>query len=146
MGTGMRLRHGLLLCVLALAVLGMHHLALAPHTTSCHQPVPPTTASASHMGGPSGHASGVLEAGMLTKPPSAHSAGGPATGTGHDLMHLCLAVLTAAGWLLLLTMLWTAVGEPERGTARLRLLATHAWRRRRTTGRSLLTSVCVLRI
>jgi hypothetical protein len=133
----MRLQQGLLLCVLALAVLGMHHLALAPHQMSCHQPAAPSS-------GPAGStASG---SSVVIASPSIQSSDGPATGTGHDLMHLCLAILSTGAWLFLLAWLSTAFGDGGLDAVRLRVPATRARRRRRSTGRSLLTSVCVLRI
>jgi hypothetical protein len=118
-GVSMRIRQGLLLCALVLAVLGMHHLALAPDDAAprlCHQPAAPSS--------------------------------GPAdsTGTGHDLMHPCLAILGASAWLFLFAWLSTAFGDGGLEAVRPRVLATRARRRRRSTGRSLLTSVCVLRI
>jgi hypothetical protein len=114
----MRIQQGLLLCALVLAVLGMHHLVLAPDDAApqlCHQPAAP-------------------------------SSGAPATDTGHDLMHPCLAILSAGAWLFLFAWLSTAFGDGGLKAVRPRVLATQARRRRRSTGRSLLTSVCVLRI
>src|SRR5881396_1438559 len=85
-GAGIRMRRGLLLSALALAVLCMHHLALAPHPAgmACHQTVLAGTSWSPDV-----------------DPPSALSADGPATGSGHDMLHPCLAVLGTAGWLLL---------------------------------------------
>jgi hypothetical protein len=136
----------LLLCVLALAVVGMHHLALAPHETAFHQAAPHQPISAMSVDSTahtSGAAATVIEPGG---PPTVQSADSPATGAGHDLMHLCLAILSAATWLVLVVLLSTAANNGGLATARLRVLAAHAWRRRRRAGRTLLTSVCVLRI
>ena len=60
------------------------------------------------------------------------------------LVHLCLAVLYAAAGLLLLAWLLTAVGAGVPAT-RLPLRARRVWRPPGTAGRSLLTSLCVLR-
>jgi hypothetical protein len=114
------MRRWLLLCVLALAVIGMHHVA-----SGTSGPCPPET---------------VISAATT---PQAYSAYEPTTCSGHDLLHLCLAVLgTAAG--VLLAWLLVAVGAAP--APRPRALAARSRRARRTAGRSLLTSVCVLRI
>jgi hypothetical protein len=126
------MRRGLLLWALALAVLGMHHLALAPHPAgmACHQPVLAET-----------------QAGVLLDPPSAMSADEPAPGAGHDMLHVCLAVLNVAGWLLLLASLLMAVRRmsPPATNLRPRVVRAAGWPLR-PAGRSLLASVCVLRI
>jgi hypothetical protein len=162
---GVRLPRSLLLCALTLAVLGMHHLALAPHSTgtACHSAGAPTP-QMSGADAPDPLASGVhglgavrpaalratargsatLGAGVLLGPSSASSADGPAS--GHDMLHLCLAVLGAVSWLFLLASLLAAVGGTSRPATGLRLRMVWAWRPRRPSGRSLLASVCVLRI
>jgi hypothetical protein len=165
---GVRLPRSLLLCALTLAVLGMHHLALAPHSTgtACHSagaPTPPMSgvdapdplASGVHGPGavrpaalrPTARGSATLGAGVLLEPSSASSASsadGPAS--GHDMLHLCLAVLSAVSWLFLVASLLAAVGGTKRPATGLRLRMVWAWRPRRPSGRSLLASVCVLRI
>jgi hypothetical protein len=68
------------------------------------------------------------------------------SGMGHDMLHLCLAVLWAAGGLLLLAWLLVAVGTgAATPAATLLLWARRVWRPPGTTGRPLLTSLCVLR-
>jgi hypothetical protein len=69
----------------------------------------------------------------------------PGPDTGHDLLHLCLAILAAAAGLLLVGLL-LAFGAPPAALAPQPSLRTTGARRRRTGGRSILTSVCVLRI
>jgi hypothetical protein len=127
--TGTRLRHWLLLCALVLAVVGMHHVALAPHGTSHAAP-----SSEAHVAAMPAAPAGLSEA--LTS-------SDPTTDGGHDLLHLCLAVLAATGGLLLLVLLLGA-GEKPRP-----LLTTLAVTRLlpppKPAGRSLLTSVCVMR-
>jgi len=135
MRSGRRIRHGLLLCALALAVLGMHHLALGPQPAGCHQPAP--LSMTSHDGG--------SNAGVLVDAPSARPSGGPATDHGHDLLHMCLAVLNAAAWLLLLAVLWTAAGTIGQVAARPRSFVRRASRQLRPAGRPLLLSICVSR-
>jgi hypothetical protein len=114
--SGVRLRRWLLLCALALAVIGMHHVA-----SGTGGPCTPDTASAIH----STH---LPEASGQTPCPS------------HDMLHMCLAVFVTAGGVLLLVAIRTAY--PPRPAA----LVARRRRRRRTPGRLLLTSVCVLRI
>jgi hypothetical protein len=128
------MRHGLLLCALALAVLGMHHLALGPQQAGCHQPEPVATS-------PGGGAN----LGANLGAPAARPSGAPATDNGHDLLHLCVAILNAAAWLLLLAVAWTAAAGAGPPAARSRSFVRRTWRRRRPAGRSLLLSICVLR-
>jgi hypothetical protein len=121
----------LLLCALALSVIGMHHVPLAPHGTS-H-----ATMSAQAM-----------PASMTVAPvlPEVQPSGDHGTGTGHDLLHLCLVVLGAAGGVLLLAWLLTAVGAGwSAPSAKLLPPPWRTWRPPRTAGRSLLASICVLR-
>jgi hypothetical protein len=126
-----KLQQVLLLCALAVGVVAMHHVGMA-------------NAAATAM-----HA--VADAGpqAATSPPESspgeHDPGMP-DGL-HDVLHLCLAVLCAAGALLLavavfLGVSWFATtfsragdsrGSPSRG------------RPPRGGGRSILTSLCVLR-
>jgi hypothetical protein len=116
------------MCALALAVLGMHHLALGPQQAGCHQPVAASPGGGAHLDAP-----------------AARSSGGPATDNGHDLLHLCVAILNAAAWLLLLAVAWTAAGDTWQPAARSRSFVRRTWRRRRPAGRPLLLSICVLR-
>lgn len=87
----------LLLAVLAVAVLGMHHTPLAPlgHEMPGEPIAPAHRASGAHMlpgfevpGAPVPHGSGVAGA----HPTDEHGAPG---GHGHDLLHLCLAIMAA---------------------------------------------------
>lgn len=125
----------LLLCVLAFAVLGMHH---TPFLTA-HAAMADDSPAAAAMPEAPSSVSGMLE------PPSA---GDPAPGAGHDLMHLCLAVLLAATGLVLLAS-WLVTTLSARTHVR-RIGArssTHPGNRSPPrAGRSLLTSVCILRI
>lgn len=120
-----RVRQILLLCALTLSVLGMHHVALPPHET--------------------GH-SAMAEAAM-TAPASADmtTVAQPSgdSGTGHDLLHLCLVVLSAAAVFLLGTLLLATVRETRAGPGDRRPTFPRV---PRAAGRSLLASVCVLRI
>lgn len=137
--TDTRWRQWLLLCVLSLAVIGMHHLAFA--SARC-EPCGPHTASHGTM-----VVTSLAETAMDSVAP-AHSYVDPPTpgpDTGHDLLHLCLAVLAAAAGLLLVGLL-LAFGTPPAALAPRWYLRTTGVRRRRTGGRSILTSVCVLRI
>lgn len=133
--TGRRVRQGLLLCALALAVLGMHHVAFGSHGTP--------------DGTPSGgtHAAAMTMSTNASMEPTAQPADDSGTDTGHELMHLCLAVLCATVGLLLLAWLLMAVSARIRPpTDRLPPPMWHTWRLRGTAGRSLLASVCLLRI
>jgi hypothetical protein len=121
---GRRVRQGLLLCALAFAVLGMHHVAFGQ----------PGTAPEPHSGGT--HAA-VMATGTGPTQPSDDS--------GHELMHLCLAVLSAAAGLLL-TWLLVLRGIRICSPARARPPLWRTWRSPTPAGRSLLASVCVLRI
>lgn len=125
--TGKRVRQGLLLCALALAVLGMHHVAFGQHGTA-HEP-------------PSG---GTHAGAMSTGPAQPSDDSG--SDTGHELMHLCLAVLCAAGGLLLMWLLMGRGTRARPSPGRVRPPLGHAWGLPATVGRSLLASVCVLRL
>jgi hypothetical protein len=119
-GDGVRaltgLRRWLLLGVLAFALVGMHHVPMAP--------CPP------HVAVASSHAD------VDTQP--CHTPDG-----GHDLLHLCLMVLgfvagiTLAWLLLAITGVTTALDRGVRAAGR--------WRPPKFAGRSLLTLVCVSR-
>ncbi|RSM45261.1 hypothetical protein DMA12_14645 [Amycolatopsis balhimycina DSM 5908] len=122
----------LLLCTLAVGVVTMHHVGMA-----------------SAAGGTAMHAMSASGPQAVTAPPSAgsgeHDPGMP--GGLHDILHLCLAVLCAAGALLLAVAVFLGVswftttfsravrsrGSPSRG------------RPPDGGGRSILTSLCVLR-
>jgi len=125
---GRRVRQGLLLCALAFAVLGIHHVAFGQHGAA-HEP----------------HSGGAHAAVMATSTGPTQPSDDSVPDTGHELMHLCLAVLSAAGGLLftwLLVMLGTRTCSP----GRVRPPLWHTWRSPTPAGRSLLASVCVLRI
>lgn len=133
-----RARQWLLLCGLALAVVGMHHVPLAPVDAAPHSMAAETHAAEAMM---------TPAAAELTGLPQAQSSGSSGTGMGHDLLHLCMVVLCATGGLLLLAWLLVSVtsGFPGR-TPGLRPPTWQAWRLPRMTGRSLLTFVCISRI
>jgi hypothetical protein len=127
-GTASRARQILLLCALTLSVLGMHHVALPPHAT--------------------GHSAAAAEsmATMATSAsmhPTAQPSGDSGTGMGHDLLHLCLVVLCAAAVFLLATWLLTTVRATRADPGNQRPSCPRA---PRAAGRSLLASVCVLRL
>lgn len=121
----------LLLCALAVGVVAMHHVGMA-------------TAGAAAM-----HAMSASGPQVVTAPPETgsgeHDPGLP--GGLHDVLHLCLAVLCAAGALLLAVAVFLGVswctttfsravrsrGSPSRGRPPDR------------GGRGILTSLCVLR-
>ena len=129
--TGTRLRQVLLLCALALAVIGMHQLAFA------HDPSPGNA-----------HEVVAMPSAMDVSAP-AHSSTPDDGGSDpvHDLMHLCLVVLCATGGFLLLAWLSRAIDGPAHTPHAVRgLLAATLWRPPRLAGRSLLSSVCLLRI
>jgi hypothetical protein len=135
--TARRARQVLLLCALALSVIGMHQLVLAapgtPHATmsaEAHTVAPPTA----------------MTSGMApVAPPEVRPAGVPGSNKGHDLLHLCLAVLCATGGVLLLAWLLPVVSIGAPALADLRPWSRRVWRPPGTAGRSLLTSLCVLR-
>jgi hypothetical protein len=127
---GRRTQRLLLLCALALSIIGMHHLAL-----SSHCPPQVTVLAGAHAGPPTATS---LSAPAAEARPADDQ---PTDGTGHDmLLHLCLAVLCAAGGLLLLAWLSAAVGTSgvPTGAARSPPWVRHAWS-------LLLTSLCVMR-
>ncbi len=119
-GTASRAQRILLLCVLTLSVLGMHHVAL-PSSEPGHSVM--TTEASTAMAG--------------TQP-----SGDAGSGMGHDLLHLCLVVLSAAAGFVLATWLLATVGasRAEFGDR------PSFPRPPRAAGRSLLASVCVLRL
>ena len=113
----------LLLCLLFLGVVGMHHVATSGDMASGHD----MTAVAAHH---------------------EHSPEEPAPSSpGHDMLHLCVAVLCAVVSLLLLA--WLLVRSTPRHAGR--ALGSSSWPRAPdhpppVGGRSLLSSVCVLRL
>lgn len=121
-----------LLFVLTFAVLGMHHLAAAP---------------SDQLGG-AVPAVGDAAAGSAT---NAHLAADPGDDAehGHGFLHLCLAILTVTGGLVLLArhvlFAFRPVGEaapfgpPHTGAQRDRY-------RPSPSGRTVLVRVCILRI
>jgi hypothetical protein len=125
----MRARQWLLLCALVLSVVGMHHVAFTSHCSS--------------HGATTGDSHAAAMPTALADTPVASPSKDPAPGGEHDLLHLCLAVLIAAGGLLLLAWLLTAVDRP--GHLRPAWLVTHPLPPPRPAGRSLLTSLCVMR-
>lgn len=129
--SGSRVRRWLLLCALALGVIGMHHVTLAPHDAAvCDTTITMPMASDAPA-----------------NPPEFVFSGGCGSDMGHDLMHLCLAVLGAAGGFALLAWLLMAViAESRARSTGLRPPGPHARRLPATAGRTLLASVCVARI
>lgn len=111
-------RRWLLLCVLAFALVGMHHM---PMTTPCE----PQVAVASHA----------------AEQPDSEPCHAPEG--GHDLLHLCLMVLGFVAGVALIWLLLAAGGVV--GTLTHRLRTAGRWRPPRFAGRSLLTAVCVSR-
>ncbi|QKV78182.1 hypothetical protein [Amycolatopsis sp. Hca4] len=115
-----RVQQVVLLCLLALCVTAMHHVP------SAGEPMATVSVSAMDVAGPA---------------PGGHH--GPAG--GHDVLHLCLAVLTA----LLLVCVLLLVGRPGRANP-----ARRTWPRGSPAperppdrpGRTVLTSLCVLRV
>ena len=124
----------LLMCALALSVIGMHHVPLSPHCT------PHVTMSAGT------HTASTPASEALISAVAAAPNARPSGDSGHDMLHLCLAVLWAAGGLLLLACLLVSVGAGAATPAATLLLWTRrVWQPPGTAGRPLLTSLCVLR-
>lgn len=123
----------MLLVALAFAVIGMHNLVAISPMHDAMAPEPVTSASA-----------------MVADACCADHAGQPghAPGAGHDWLHLCLAVLgqlAAAAALLLVLVIALARGAGDRASAWSRALA-RAPDPPPGNGRTILTSVCVLRL
>lgn len=112
----------LLLFALALGVVAMHHVGMADAAggTAIHAMADPGPQAATG--------------------PGDHDPGGR-----HEILHLCLAVLGAAGALLLTVVLF--LGVSWRTTTFLRTTGSRGppGRARPPDGRSILTSLCVLR-
>lgn len=115
--TGRRLRQWLLFCVVAFALVGMHHMPTAP----CGPPVE----TAAHA---------------TEQPEPQHC---PPQDGAHDLLHLCLMVLGFVAGIALVWLLLAASGVLGAFVSRVQV--TGRWRPPRLSGRSLLTSVCVSR-
>jgi hypothetical protein len=126
-----RARQVLLLCALTLSVLGMHHVAAPPHETG-HAAM---SAESMSMAAPA----------MMT-PMASHAqpSGDTGTGVGHDLLHLCFVILTVAAVVLLATWLLPVAGVIRLGSDHRRHPVFP--RPPSAAGRSLLASVCVLRL
>lgn len=125
-----RVRQVLLLCALTLSVLGMHHVALPSHGTG------PSAMAGESMTIATAPA-------MTSMTPAAQPSGDCGTGMGHDLLHLCLVVLGAAAVFLLVTWLLATVDATRADPGTRRPLFPPA---PRVAGRSLLASVCLLRL
>ncbi|MCG8925505.1 DUF6153 family protein [Lentzea sp. CC55] len=112
----------ILLCALFLGVVGMHHVNVS-------NDVPPTHGTVS------------------TSAHGAHHSGDPAPEPAHDMLHLCVAVITAVASLLLFA--WPLLLTTKRLVpARLQATDTRprAPERPPRGGRDLLGSLCVLRL
>jgi hypothetical protein len=122
----------LLLCALAFAVVGMHHLA-----SMCH-----------HDGEMTPVAMSSVTPTIAPVAPSDDCCGGQLTGmpmSSHDLLHLCLAILTAGLVLGVLLARWRRAGPVAGLLARL----TAAQRRSPRSppdSAAILTSLCVFRL
>lgn len=123
-----------MLCALTLSVLGMHHVALPSHETG-HSAM--ATESMTTM------ATATIAPAMASMNPTAQPSGDSGTGIGHDLLHLCLVVLCAAAVFLLATWLLATASATRTDPGNQRPSFARA---PRAAGRSLLTSVCVLRL
>lgn len=125
-----RVQQVILLCLLALCVTAMHHVSASgdePHsmaTTSVSASMPTVNVG---MGSGEHHP--------------------PAPGGAHDMLHLCLAILTAVGGLLLAWVLF--VRRPDTGIPALRKCPRGSPAPERPPdrpGRTVLNSLCVLRV
>jgi hypothetical protein len=113
----------ILLCLLFLGVVGMHHVNVSNDMSSAHG-----TASTSAHG--------------------AQHSEDPSPEPAHEMLHLCVAVLTAAASLFLLA--WLLLLRTKRPVT-VRVQATDIWQRAPERppprgGRDLLGSLCVLRL
>ncbi|GGU26932.1 hypothetical protein [Lentzea flava] len=122
-GTQRTVTRWLLLCVLFLGVVGMHHVATDGDMRSGH-----------HMGPVTAHQQHLPEEPAPSSP-------------GHDVLHMCVAVLCAVASLVLLAWLLARPAPESAG----RTLSSSAWPRAPdhpppVGGRALLSSACVLRL
>ncbi|WP_112225272.1 hypothetical protein [Lentzea atacamensis] len=119
MSHGAKVTRWLLVCVLFVGVVGMHHVAM----------------------------SGAMPATHVSMPADAHGEHEPESPSQpHDMLNMCLAVLSAVVFVLLAWLLTRVVP-----LAAQRVLATPAWPRAPgrpppAGGRALLSAVCVLRL
>lgn len=126
--------------VLALGIVVMHHVAQPSHDSPVGHEASITQA------GPGGH-----EMGSASAPVEPHGApmdadSDEAPAGGHGLLHLCLAVLTAAaaalmGWLLVVRRVWSMMPPVPALWSRL----VPASPPPRPYGATLLRSLCVMR-
>lgn len=123
-----RVQQVVLLCLLALCVTAMHHVS-----ASDGEPV-------------------VMPAGVAASMPAADAAvaehHAPGHGGAHDLLHLCLAVLTTLGGLLLLArlLLPRRPGTPHPARPASSRGSPAPDRPPDRPGRTVLASLCVLRV
>jgi hypothetical protein len=161
-----RIRRALVVCALVAGVAAMHHVGTATPDVAT---APPTAVAAAAVhslvdagglstGAVTDHHAGAEPAratGPAAAAPAATTAGHPAdhaathgpTGAGHDLLHLCLAVVVSAalallGWLLVRHGVLRWVVRRWSGALPGRALLRPP---RAVLGRSLLLSVCVMR-
>lgn len=129
------------MAALVLGIVVMHHVVRPDHEMS-----------AAHQSSAMATAERVVEHGMsLDTAPAVGGSSGSAMGdevpsTSHGLLHLCLAVLTAAvlvlaGWLLLARRPWTSTSP----FVAFRVRPIPARPPPRPHGSALLTSLCVMR-
>ncbi|RSM87479.1 hypothetical protein DMH04_10665 [Kibdelosporangium aridum] len=117
----------LLLCLLLLGVVSMHHFA-------------PTEAHDQHVTAAS-HAMTDAPA-----PDPMHEPDGPIPSPVHDLLHLCMAVLCAIAGFVLIGLLLARRRPVDTPLLRLTRRVQRVERPPRSSGRNLLSSVCVLRL
>jgi hypothetical protein len=114
----------LLLCLLLLGIVSMHHVVPA----SAHDAMPAATSMAAQS----------------PMPAPTHEPDSPAP--SHDLMHLCMAVLCAILGLLLIALLLTVLRWETQPVPSLRSSTSRVDRPPGLSGRTLLASLCVLRL
>ncbi|PZF86070.1 hypothetical protein C1I92_02495 [Jiangella anatolica] len=129
--------------VLVFGIVVMHHIAQSGHDGSA-APEAPTLASG--VGEAAGHAMSASGPQLSDDAAAGTAAGDGAMSAGHVMLHLCLAVLTAAavvlvGWLLLTLRPW-AVASP---LVLFRVRPLPARPPPRPHGSALLMSLCVMR-
>ncbi|MGQ0841932.1 hypothetical protein [Actinokineospora sp.] len=119
----------LLLCALALGVVGMHHLG--PVSTGVETVAVAQSAMDGH-----GAPAPIDHPSESDQPRDPHS--------DHGLLHLCLAVLGGVAALLIGTLLHTSRTRPH--PPAMTIIACRPVPRRPLAGRHLLSTVCVLRL